>query len=509
MPNRAALQGDYMGIDLSEAIQLLSHERGLSEELIFKTIEDTLMAAYRKRYGRDENLVVRFEDGQVSMFERRRVVEQDDIYSELDEIEIGEAKELNQDAEVGDEILVAVDAAEFSRQSVQLAKQTARQSIREIQREGLYSEFRDKVGEIIIGYYQLERNGDIFVDLGKTEGKLPRKYQSSRETYHPGDRIKALIKEVNKNPSGLQIVLSRTDPDFVKAIFALEVPEIYDKTVEIHKIVREAGFRTKLAVYSNRDDVDPVGACVGQKGQRIQSVIKELEGEKIDILKFDADPARFIKNALSPAEVKDVIIINEKSRKALALVADSVLSLAIGKQGLNVRLANKLTDWMIDVKTESQFAQMDIAAESRRAVSELFADTDEQEFSRICELPEVDQEVAQLLLDNGIDYIVDFLELGPERLEAIEGLSEERLRVLRALIDESVEIVEVAEEEEADGEPEDEGEESEASGDEEGDQADEIECPECGKTFTIDAEGYSAGTVGCPNCGAELELSYE
>jgi len=495
-----------MSIDLSEAIQLLRQERGLSDELIHKTIEDTLMAAYKKRFGTDDNLEIRFEDGRVSMFERRTVVEQDDVYSERYEIEIEEARKLNSNADVGDEILVPVDTGEltrFSRQSVQLAKQTARHSIKEIQKDSLFSEFKDKIGEIVIGYYQRERNGDIFVDLGRVEGKLARKYQSSRETYHLNDRIKALIREVNKTPAGLQIVLSRTDPDFVRAIFELEVPEVYDKTIEIYKIVREAGSRTKLAVYSNRDDVDPVGACVGLKGVRIQAVIKELEGEKIDILKYDPDPARFIKNALSPAEVRDVIILNEKSRKALAVVSDNVLSLAIGKQGLNVRLANKLTDWMIDVKTESQFAEMDIAAEARQAVLDIFKEDDEvaeEEISRIAELPGVDSEVARALLDNGVEYIADFLDLSREELDAMENVSGEQLETLRNLIGELVEI------QEEEGGDEYDGEEGDAPEEE---AVDEIECPECGTKFALDEDGYSAGIIRCPSCGAELELSFE
>jgi N utilization substance protein A len=461
-----------------------------------------LLAAYRKRYGTDENALIRFDDdGIVSILSKKKVVEHDDVYNPVDEIDLFDARELNPEAEVGDEILVVIDAArEFNRQSVQLAKQTAHQSIREIQKDSLYSEFKDKVGEIIIGYYQRERNGTIYVDLGKVEGILPKKYQSSRETYHANDRIKALIKEVNRSSSGLQIVLSRTDPDFVRAIFELEVPEVYDKTVEIHKIVREAGYRTKLAVYSNRDDVDPVGACVGLKGVRIQAVIKELEGEKIDILKYDPEPRRFIKNALSPAEVRDVIILSEKSKKALAVVSDSLLSLAIGKQGLNVRLANKLTDWMIDVKTDAQFAEMDIAAESRRAVSELFGDAEEEELSRIGELPGVDPAVAQALLDNGIDYIADFLDLSQEQLDAMENISAEQVEVLRALIDESVEIVEDEEEAEYAGEEATEADEE---------IAEEVECPECNERFTIDMAGSSGGTINCPNCGAELELSYE
>jgi len=498
-----------LAIDMSEAIRQLNQERGLSEELILKTIEDMLLTAYRKNFLTDENAIVRFDDdGLVSMFSKKEVVDYGDgeVYNPVYEIDLHEARKLNSGAEVGDEILVEIDVAkEFNnRQSVQLAKQTAHQSIREIQKDSLHSEYKDKVGEIIIGYYQRERNGTIYVDLGKLEGMLPKKYQSSRETYHVNDRIKALIKEVNKSASGLQVVLSRTDPDFVRAIFELEVPEVYDKTVEIHKIVREAGYRTKLAVYSNRDDVDPVGACVGLKGVRIQAVIKELEGEKIDILKYDPDPKRFIKNALSPAEVREVIILSEKSKKALAVVSDNLLSLAIGKQGLNVRLANKLTDWMIDVKTESQFAEMDIAAESRRAVSELFGDTDE-ELSRISELPGVDAAVAQALLDNEIDYIEDFLELSQEQLDAMENITPDQIETLRALIEESIEIVE-AEETEAYADEEAAGDYSADGG--EGD-AEEVECPECHTKFALDMPEYSGGTINCPNCGAELELSYE
>ncbi len=399
--------------------------------------------------------------------------------------------------------MIEVNPRDFDRLSVQSAKQTAHQTIRDIQKDSLYSEFKDKVGEIIIGYYQRERNGTIYVDLGKMEGILPKKFQSPRETYHVNDRIKALIVEVNKTTSGLQVVLSRTHTDFVRAIFELEVPEIYDKTVEIHKIVREAGYRTKLAVYSNREDVDPVGACVGMKGARIQTVIKELEGEKIDVLKYDPDPRRFIKNALSPAEVRDVIILDEGKHQALAVVSESLLSLAIGKQGLNVRLANRLVDWNIDVKTDAQFAEMDIAAESRRAVSELFGDSENEEISRISELPGVDAVLAQSLLDNGVDFIEDFLAMDEQQLSELGEISAEQLDTLRKLIEEYVEIVE---EEDEYAEEETEAESDEDAGDEsaadEDNEEDEYECPECGAKITVDM-------TNCPNCGIGLSFEYE
>jgi len=488
-----------MASDMSEAIRQLVQDRGISEELVLKTIENTLLAAYKRRFGTADNAVVRFNDDytKVSIFAKKKIV--DGVYDPVCEIDLEEARELDPEAEIGDELLIEIDPKEFDRVAVQSAKQTAHQSIREIQKDSLYSEFKDKVGEIIIGYYQRERNGTIYVDLGKVEGILPKKYQSPREVYRVNDRIKALIVEVTKGPTGLQVVLSRTHTDFVKAIFELEVPEIYDKTVEIHKIVREPGYRTKIAVYSNRDDVDPVGACVGLKGVRIQAIIKELEGEKIDILKYDPDPRRFIKNALSPAEVKDVIILDEAKRQALAIVADSQFSLAIGKTGQNVRLANRLVDWNIDVKTESQYEEMDISSESRRAVSQLFGEEGsyEEEFSRIADLPNVKPELVDLLLENDIEYIEDFLALSDEELANIKGLTEQDLAELQKIIEENVEIIEEDDDNYQEEMVQEEAQEAVSEEIEE-----EYQCPECGAKITLDM-------TSCPNCGIGLSFEYE
>lgn len=222
------------------------------------------------------------DQSDVAIYSRKVIV--DGVYDPVTEIELEEALELSEDCEVGDEIDILVDPREFDRSAIQTGKQTAQQSFSEIQKDSLYAEYKDKVGEIIIGYYQRERNGTIYVDLGKVEGVLPAKNQSPREVYKKNDRIRAIITEIRKSYNGLQIILSRTDPDFIRAILDLEVPEVYDKIVEVHKIVREPGYRTKIAVYSHRDDVDPVGACVGLKGVRIQAVIRELEGEKLTYL---------------------------------------------------------------------------------------------------------------------------------------------------------------------------------------------------------------------------------
>ncbi len=463
-----------MSTELASAIRLLVQDSGISEDLIRRTIEDFLIAAYKKKFGTSDNAVVHFsEDGSdVIIYAQKKIVE--DVYDPVSEIALEEAITLNAEGEVGDELLIEINPNEFDRVAVQSAKQKAKQTIREIKKDTLHSEFKDKVGEMIIGYYQRERNGNIFVDLGKTEGILPKRYQSPRETYRPNDRIKAMIYEVNKNPNGLQIVLTRTHTEFVRRIFELEVPEIYDNTVDVFKIVREPGYRTKISVYSNRDDVDPVGACVGLRGVRIQGIVRELEGEKIDVLKYDNDQREFIRNALSPAEVSHVVLLDESKRSALAVVPESQLSLAIGKQGLNVRLANRLTDWSIDVKTQEQFADMDVSAETKRAVNALFGDLPEEqdEITRISELPGITPRLVGLLEQAGYDYIEDLVSLSDEELHAIESLGNDDVSKIRKIINESVEIIETpedqyAEEQEADGEGESDEESTAADGAEE------------------------------------------
>jgi N utilization substance protein A len=486
-----------MALDLREEIQQLMQEKGMSEELVARTIENLLVSAYKRKFGHSENVVVRFSEDnrEVSLFAKKVIV--DDVLDDSQEIDITEARELLPDAELSDEMLIELDPRkDFARSAVATAKQTARQYMREITKDSLYAEYKEKEGEIITGYYQRERNNNIYVDIGKIEGVLPKRFQSPREIYHVNDRVKALVLKVEKTATGLQVVLSRTHTDFVRAIFETEVPEIYDKVVEIHKIVREPGYRTKLAVYSSRDDIDPVGACVGMKGARIQAVIRELEGEKIDVLKFETDPVKFIKNALSPAEVREVIILDEAKRQALAVVNDSQLSLAIGKQGLNVRLANRLCDWNIDVKTTKQFEEMDISSESRKAVSRLFGDADDfdDEIYEIRELPGVDQAVSEALAAAGMEYIEDFINAEEERFVGIEGVTPEGLTALRKLIEEYVEVIEenAAEGAESNDEP--------TAAEEE--QMEEYECPECGGKITLDM------TV-CPNCGVGLSFEYE
>ncbi len=512
-----------MAAGLHDAILSLVHDKGISEDLIKQTIEEFLLAAYKRKFGTADNAVVQFSDDgdEVSLFAKKLIVE--DLEDPITEIALDEALELNEDCEPGDELLIEIDPKEFDRIAVQSAKQKARQSLRDIQKDTLYSEYKGKEGEMIIGYYQREKNGDLFIDVGKTEAILPKRFQSPREFYHQGDRLKVLIQSVEKSPRGLSIVLSRTHTDFVKKLFEIEVPEIYDHTIEIYKIVREPGYRTKLAVYSNRDDVDPVGACVGLKGTRIQAIVKELEGEKIDILKYETDPRNFIKNALSPAEVRLVYILDEAKRSALAVVGEGQLSLAIGKQGLNVRLANRLADWNIDVKTESQFAEMDINVEFKRDFDALFSSIDEEgeyrDIENISDIPEISEDYVELLRNNGIESIESFINTDNDQLLEIEGIDEKVLQELNDIVNEYVDIVE--ENDNTDDEQEEEDdlqideeeidqpeEEVESESEEELPEGEEeeveetFECPECGGEITIHMET-------CPSCGVGLSFEFE
>lgn len=477
---------------MAEAIRQLISEKGISEELIVNTLQEALLAAYKKKFGTSENAVIRFKENYegVDIYAKKVIVEEDDLEDEVLQMSLEEARRYAEDAEVGDIIEFPVDPQEFDLQSVMVAKQTTRQNFRDISRDTLYAEYKSKQGELIIGYYQRERNNVIYVDLGKVEGIFPKKYQSPREVYHVGDRIKALIYEVDKGKNGLQIVLSRSHAEFVTKLLELEIPEIYDKTIEIFKIVREPGYRTKVAVFSKRDDIDPVGACVGPKGMRSQLISQELEGEKIDFIKYDVDPRQFIKNALSPAEVKTVHILDEAKHTALAIVADKELSIAIGKMGQNVKLANRLCDWSIDVKTEEQYLQDGRNIELKRAADSLFQDTEEaieavdEEAVLLSDLPGMKSEWLAAFASANLSLVEDFLAREDKELASLSGLSQEDIESIKAIIEENIEIVQEETEEVVDSE------------------AEEYTCPECGTVVTPDMKN-------CPNCGVELSFEYD
>ncbi|MHB9151266.1 MAG: transcription termination factor NusA [Spirochaetales bacterium] len=480
-----------MASDMAEAIRQLISEKGISEELIVNTLQEALLAAYKKKFGTSDNAIIRFRDNYdgVDIYAKKVIVADDDLEDEVLQMTLDEARNYADDAEVGDILELPIDPQEFDLQSVMVAKQTTRQNFRDISRDTLYAEYKSKQGELIIGYYQRERNNVIYVDLGKVEGIFPKKYQSPREAYHVGDRIKALIYEVDKGKNGLQIILSRSHAEFVTKLLELEIPEIYDKTIEIFKIVREPGYRTKVAVFSKRDDVDPVGACVGPKGMRSQLISQELEGEKIDFIKYDVDSKQFIKNALSPAEVKTVHILDEAKHTALAIVSDKELSIAIGKMGQNVKLANRLCDWNIDVKTEEQYLQDGRNIELKRAADSLFGDsgeegeTEEEEAVLLSDLPGMRPEWISALAAAGVTLVEDFLEKEDEDLAKASGLPVDEIEAIKGIIEENIEIVQ------------EETEESAGSGTE------EYTCPDCGAVVTPDMKN-------CPSCGVELSFEY-
>ncbi len=492
-------------INMAEAIKELAEEKGFSEDSVKLTIENALKMSYKKTFGHSENAVVEFAPdlSWVKIFAVKEVVDVDDVYDKVLEIDLNEARALEgyENCNVGDKVKVELNPKDFDRSAITVGKQTAHGELSESYRDSLYNLYKDNVGEIIIGYVQREYKKNIYVDLGKdgkVEGVLLAKYQSPRETYEPNDRIKTLVVDIKKTNSGIQLILSRTDKELVRRIMELQVPEISDKTVEINAIVRDAGSRTKIAVSSTRSDVDPVGACVGLKGTRIQQIIRELEGERIDVLEYSSDPVQFIKNALSPAEVEKVIITDENLKTALAIVKDSQFAQAIGKGGQNVKLANRLCDWNIDVKTESQAAEIDLSEySSRAAAEELFSnpvETEEktaQEIETVNELEGVDERVASLLREAGFDDLQKFMDgLNSGEVQKIEGLAEEDIESVKKLIGDSVEFVENVE-----------GDTSSAE-DAAGEAEEEYFCPECGTRITLDM-------TRCPHCGVEFEFEDE
>lgn len=342
-----------MNIDFIEAIEQLEKEKGISKEILFEALEASLISAYKKNYGSAQNVTVSIDrdTGEVKVFSRKTVT--DDVKDPLLEIDVEEALTLEPTAKIGDVISIEVTPKKFGRIAAQTAKQVVMQRIREAERNIIYEEFSGRETDIVTGVVQRFDKKNIIIDLGKIEVILPPNEQISTENYKQGDRIKVYILEVKKTTKGPQITVSRSHPGLVKRLFELEVPEIFEGIVEIKGIAREAGSRTKIAVYSKNENVDPVGSCVGPKGARVQAIVEELKGEKIDIIKWDKNISTYVSNSLSPARVLEVAV-EESSKLARVTVPENQLSLAIGKEGQNARLAAKLTGWKIDIKSEDK-----------------------------------------------------------------------------------------------------------------------------------------------------------
>ncbi len=352
-----------MSNPLQQTIEALAKEKGIEPDVVISAIEEAVATASRKYYKTGENLKTRFntETGQVDLFALKTVVEE--VTTPATEISINEARDMYRplygddvanSIELGDEMEFPKPTEVLGRIAAQTAKQVIFQKVREAERENIFAEYNQRVGEVVNGIVKRFENGDIILEVGRIEAVLPRKEQSRAESYAPGDRVRTVIKGVNRSAKGPQIVLSRTDPALLIKLFEQEVPEIYDGTVVIRGAVREAGDRAKVAVMSRERDVDPVGACVGMKGTRVQSIIRELRGEKIDIVEFTDAPVAFVTSALSPAKTQRVQIVDDREHVMEVIVEDKHLSLAIGKKGQNVRLAAKLTGWRIDIRSEEE-----------------------------------------------------------------------------------------------------------------------------------------------------------
>ncbi len=401
-------------IPLKREIEQIAKDKGIDRDVIVGAVEEAMRQAARKKFGGDREIEARFNDetGEIELFEFRTVVE--NVLDADTQIQVGRARDLDPDVEVGDEIGVKLDTSSFGRILAQTAKQVIIQRVRDAEREIVHEEYKDRQGEVVNGIVRRFEKGSLIVDLGRAEAVLPAKEQVMRESYRPGDRIRAFVNEVNKASKGPQIILSRSCIEFLTKLFELEVPEIYEGIVRIESAAREPGVRSKIAVASRDSDVDPVGACVGMKGSRVQSVVQELRGERIDIVPWSPDPARYVCSALSPAQVSKVII-DEAAQSMDVIVPDDQLSLAIGRRGQNVRLAVQLTGWKIDIKSESRMREIARWLAEAVSVVESWGE------------PE-----AEILLQQGITSLDDLAQCPSELLAQLPGGDEAGAQAVKA-----------------------------------------------------------------------------
>jgi len=417
-----------MNHELIVVIDQISKEKGIPKELLLEAVESALASAARKKFPDNENIVVKIDPkvGRISIHLVYQVVEE--VENPLAEMSLADARKIDPAVEVGGEISIEKDFEGFGRIAAQTAKQVIVQRVKEAERDIIVNEYSGRIGEMVNGIVLRQEKGNYIIDIGKTEGILPLREQAPRENYKQGDRIRAYLLEVRTAAKGPQIVLSRSHPDLVAKLFEMEVPEIYEGIVQIKGAVREAGDRTKIAVYSTDSAVDPVGACVGMKGSRVQAVVRELRGEKIDIIPWTEDHRAFISKALSPASVEKVAV-DEEERSALVIVSDQQLSLAIGKKGQNVRLAARLTGWKIDIYSETEYdsmVQKDRDKEIEEAIARESRLLEEQMGSKASleEIPGVGGKTAEILKGAGFADVDSLRQTTIEQLSAVDGIGE-------------------------------------------------------------------------------------
>ncbi len=409
---------------LYQTIEQISREKHIEPEVIIAAIEDAMVVAARKFYKTEEDLRAKFnpESGQVDVYAVRPVVEE--VTDPKKEFTLAEAKRIDPNAEVGSEVVIPKPTDVLGRIAAQTAKQVIMQKVREAERDTIYNEYNGRVGELVNCVVKRTEGPDVIVDLGRAEARMPKREQSRLETYNIGDRLRVVIRAVDRSAKGPQVIVSRADPILVQRLFEMEVPEIYDGTVQIRAAAREAGERPKIAVQSRDKDVDPVGACVGMKGMRVQSIIRELRGEKIDIIPYSEDTVTFAQKALSPAKVTRVQIIDPETHHLEIIVEDTQLSLAIGKKGQNVRLASKLIGWNVDIKSEEEKRQ-----EIEAQMAALTAPG-----TPLSELKGVGPKTIERIETHGVSTIEKLADMTPEQLTEIPGIGEKMVEKIQLAV---------------------------------------------------------------------------
>jgi transcription termination/antitermination protein NusA len=396
-----------MTSNLNYVIEQVGKDKGIDRKVIIEALEQAVLTASRKKYGHQGEIEVHYNEevGEVELFQFKQVAVE--VTNPSTEISLGEARGLDSEAQIGDSLGVKLNT-DFGRIGAQTAKQVIIQKVRDAERENVYNEFKDRKGDLVSGAVQRMEKGNLYISIGRAEAVLFSKEQIPGETYRQGERLRAYILEVQKNSKGPQIYLSRTHPGFLIKLFEMEVPEISEGVIKITSAAREPGERAKISVYSSNRDVDPVGACVGMKGSRVQSVVQELRGERIDIIPWAQDQAKYVCNALAPAKISRVYI-DEENRHMEVVVADDQLSLAIGKKGQNVRLASKLTSWKIDIKSESRMEKIS---------SEIL--------EKFQNLPHIGDVASRILYNEGFRSIKEVAEVDPEELAKVLGMVKEK-----------------------------------------------------------------------------------
>jgi N utilization substance protein A len=407
-----------MNADFLAVLEFWEREKGISKDILVAAVEESLVAAAKKAVGpaRELRCVIDPKNGDIKAFARLQV--SDKVLSKHDQISVFDARRIKPDAVIGDEVEVEVTPANFGRIASQYAKQSLMQQMRKAEKALIFNEFKDRVGDIVSGIVRRFERSDVHVDLGKYEALLPNRERVPTEEYQIGERIRCYVKAVENGPHGPEIILSRADPQFVIKLFQLEVSEISDGTIEVKGIAREPGFRTKLAVYTRDEKVDPVGACVGLRGQRVKNIVRELNNEKVDIIRWDPNIRNFVTNALSPAKLK-TFEVDETRHRVKVLVSEDQLSLAIGKRGQNARLTSKLTGWQIDIEAE-------------HVVTMGFDQMIAQTVKALADIPGIGEEHANALVHHGLTSLEDLLQAEASDLSEMPEIGDKAAEILEA-----------------------------------------------------------------------------